>query len=424
MVITGSQGCLKCSKEAMALQEEFKNSYLENKLRGDPDLKTKLKQLLDNTLERLWQQPIHPQKYMGIIDEITLKKLTVYFKRSLNQIKENNFEGEQLFNEVMWSLQKLMTYFEEVMPQVAKLYCSNECGKMFYTFISCGSCATNQQSCSKNLKCGERKVQVEMDEDLILDCALKWHKASHGVKTYRFYRMVGNKEKLMASGADSFLTKKEANMNDAGTYRCKMVDTNGVLPPKEKTTWFTHPPPLVSRPSTLSPPPSSLLSPPLVTVKNPLTLGISSRAPPPEADWTAWKVSGITGVYVIIVIWLRRRKRMMMTMMMTRVTVRVTVNQRVSGKCEMSPASLKLLATSTLLILIFHTFIFICLSGFHKYSVFTLLKIRMLRKFSPDSSEEDLQFSSKSVSSIPGLTIVKSFHVFVKIKFWGGKVCF
>ncbi|XP_032092157.1 izumo sperm-egg fusion protein 1 [Thamnophis elegans] len=307
MFITGSQGCLKCSKEAMAFQEEFKNSYLGKKLQRDPNLKTKLEQLLDNTMERMWQQPIDPQKYMGSIDELTLKKLTAYFKRSLNQIKENGFEGEQLFNEMMWSLQKLMTYFREVMPPVAKLYCSNECGRMIYTFISCGSCIKTQQTCSKKPNCGERKVQVEMDEDLILDCALKWHKASHGVKIYKFYRMVNNKEQLMASGADSFLTKKEANMKDAGRYRCEMVDTNGyqyseldfkvvVLPSKENTTWFTHPPPLVLQPSSLSPLlPPSLLSPAPMTVKNSLTLGISSRAPPPEADWTAWKVSGITG---------------------------------------------------------------------------------------------------------------------------------
>ncbi|XP_039190824.1 izumo sperm-egg fusion protein 1 [Crotalus tigris] len=313
MVITGSQGCLKCSKEAIALQEDFKN-YLENKLQRDPELKTKLQQLLDNIMETLSNQPIDQNKYMGSIDELTLKKLTVYFKRSLNQIKENKFEGEQLFNELMWSLQKLVSYFQEVMPRVAKLYCSNECGRMIYTFISCFSCITNQYSCTKNFRCGERKVQVEKDEDLILDCALKWHKASHGVKTYRFYRMVGNKEELMASGADSFLTKKEANEKDAGVYRCKMVDTSGytssqldfqvvVLPSKENTTWFTPPPPLVPPPSLLSPlPPSSLLSPLPVTVKNPLTLGISSRAPPPEADWTAWKVSVITGGVLFFIV--------------------------------------------------------------------------------------------------------------------------
>ncbi|XP_070584662.1 izumo sperm-egg fusion protein 1 [Erythrolamprus reginae] len=338
MVIPGSQGCLKCSKEAMALQEQFKNTYLENKLRRDPELKKKLGQLLDNTMERLWQQPIHPKRYMGFIDEFTLKKLTAYFKRSLNQIKANNFEGEQLFNEMMWSLQKLMAYFNDIMPQIAKIFCSNECGRMTYEFILCGSCTTNQQTCTKDYICGERSVQVEMDEDLILDCALKWHKASHGVKIYRFYRMVDNEEVLMANGADSFLTKKEANMKDAGRYRCKMVDTTGytssqldfqvvVLPPKENTTWFTHPPPLVPhppplvphspplvlQPSSLSPtPPSSLLSPPLLTVKNPLTIGISSRAPPPEADWTAWKVSGITGgvLFFIVVAFLCYYRRM------------------------------------------------------------------------------------------------------------------
>ncbi|KAM6449057.1 izumo sperm-egg fusion protein 1, partial [Liasis olivaceus] len=139
----------------------------------------------------------------------------------------HSYYGDQLFNEMMWSLQKLVSYFEEVMPQSTKLYCSNDCGRMVYTFISCFSCETNQQSCSKNYHCGERNVRVETDDDLILDCALKWHKASHGVKTYEFFRMVNDKEQLMASGTDSFLIKKEASMKDAGRYRCKMIDAEG-----------------------------------------------------------------------------------------------------------------------------------------------------------------------------------------------------
>ncbi|XP_063159123.1 izumo sperm-egg fusion protein 1 [Candoia aspera] len=307
VVIMGSHGCLKCSKEAMALRTNFRNSYLEQKLQKDPQLKTKLQQLLDNVIQQLSNQPVDPQKYMGIIDELTLKKLTVYFKRSLNQIKENNFEDQQLFNEMMWSLQKLVTYFEEVMPQVTKLYCSNDCGRMVYVFISCFSCETNQQSCTKNYHCGERKILVETDGDLVLDCALKWHKASYGVKTYKFYRMVYNKEELMASSTDSYLIKKEVNMKDAGRYRCKMMDIEGyaasqlefqvVVLPTRQTTWFTRPPPLVPPPSLLS---SASLLP--IAVENPLTLGISSRAPTPTADWTAWKVSGITGGVLFFIV--------------------------------------------------------------------------------------------------------------------------
>lgn len=35
----------------------------------------------------------------------------------------------------------------------------------------------------------ERKIVVEANEDLILDCALKWHKVSYGTKKYAFYRV-------------------------------------------------------------------------------------------------------------------------------------------------------------------------------------------------------------------------------------------
>ncbi|XP_053122396.1 izumo sperm-egg fusion protein 1 isoform X2 [Hemicordylus capensis] len=292
LIVMRSHGCLKCSKDAMAILRDFNNRYLEKKLQRNPDLKTKLQKLTETAVEDLSLHPVHPQVYTGIIDEFSLEKLAAHFKRAVNQIMENEFEGGQLFNEVTWMLQNLVDTFKKLMPTFQKRFCSNECGQMVYMFISCHTCKVDYYTCTKDFRCGERKVQVATDEDLILDCALKWHKASHGVKKYSFYRIVGGKERLMTSGLDAFLVKKEANANDTGKYRCKMLGVEGyiasqldfqvvVLPGEGQVTWF--PRPQTSR-------------------DGPLALGVSSRAPPPQADWTVWIVIGSTGGLFLLII--------------------------------------------------------------------------------------------------------------------------
>ncbi|XP_062994194.1 izumo sperm-egg fusion protein 1 [Elgaria multicarinata webbii] len=292
LAITGSHSCLKCSQNAMVVLREFKDNYLETKLHRNLELRTKLRSLLDDAIEMLSLQPKDPKKFMGVIDEITLEKLTAYFKRSVNQIMENNFKDEQLYNEVMWNSQSWLNKFEEIMPKFTKIYCSNECGRMLYVLINCYSCETNYYSCYKDIRCGERRIRVEMDEDLILDCALRWHKLSHGVKRYNFYRMVNGKPQLMANSLDPFLVKKEANVNDTGRYQCEMLDPEGhpasrlnfqvvVLPSVRRTTWFPRP---------------------HATMEGPLVLGISSRAPPPQEDWTVWIVIGSTGALLFLIV--------------------------------------------------------------------------------------------------------------------------
>nr|XP_056720224.1 izumo sperm-egg fusion protein 1 [Euleptes europaea] len=292
MIITGSQGCLKCSPEAMQILNEIKGPYLDGKLRGDPELRAKLNKLLESTIENLSSHPIKVGTYMGVIDETTLQQLASYFKRSMNRIMENQFDGGQLFNEITWGLQDLVGAFEQLLAKFLKFYCSNECGRMVYVFMNCYSCNTHVYSCNKNINCGERKLKVETDEDLILDCALRWHRYSQDVKNYVFYRIVGGKEQVMTSTMDSFLVKKEANANDTGRYRCKMMGSTGysnsvldfqvtVVPSVGKTTWFPRPHP---------------------TLEGPLMMGVSSRAPPPKPDWTVWIVIGSTGGVLFIIV--------------------------------------------------------------------------------------------------------------------------
>ncbi|XP_066486465.1 izumo sperm-egg fusion protein 1 [Tiliqua scincoides] len=293
LVTTGSRGCLKCSQEGMAMVKDFRDNYLYKKLRRDSGLRTKLQKFMEDEIEQLPHYFLDKGTFKGIIDEFSLETLVAHFRRSLNQIKENEFEGEQLFNEVVWSVQNLQATFEKMLPSIQKIYCSNECGHMIYVLYSCFSCQINYYSCSKNFHCGERNIEVETDEDLILDCALTWHKASHGVKRYSFFRVLGNTEKLMTTGLDSFLVKKEANTSDTGRYRCKMLGAEGhtasqldfrveVVPAAGRTTWFRRPG--------------------LTTLDGPLTLGVSSRAPPPQEDWTAWIVIGVTGSLLLIFI--------------------------------------------------------------------------------------------------------------------------
>ncbi|XP_060111274.1 izumo sperm-egg fusion protein 1 [Heteronotia binoei] len=292
VIITGSQGCLKCSPEAIRILDEVKGPYLDSKLRGDPTLREKLQNLLQSNVEGLSQQPIGKSSYMGVIDEITLQELTGHFKRSMNRIMENQFDGGQLFNEITWSLQDLLVAFQKLLKAFQKVYCNNECGNMDYMFLNCFTCKTQIYSCSKNIYCGERKLKVEMDEDLILDCAMRWHRYNHGAKKYAFYRIVKGKEQEMTTTMDSFLVKKEANANDAGKYRCKLFSANGylssmldfqvtVVSSVGKTTWFPRP---------------------QTTPEGPIALGISSRAPLPQPDWTVWIVIGSTGGLLFIIV--------------------------------------------------------------------------------------------------------------------------
>ncbi|XP_033024273.1 izumo sperm-egg fusion protein 1 [Lacerta agilis] len=303
--IAGSHGCLQCSADAMAAVREFKDTYLDKHLFWNPQLKAKLKEDLDKFLEELPHQEIDQKKYMAVIDEFSLSDLSAHFKRCLKQIMDNEVKEAQLHKEMDSCFQKLMTVFHELLPRVAtcKLcmawlnymdQCSNECGVMSYVLTNCFTCLVRTYTCNKKYRCGERRIQVEMDEDLVLDCALHWHKFSQSVKKYNFYQVVKGKLIPMRSSMDSFLVKKEVNVNDTGRYRCDMADSSGfvssyldflvqVVPAVGKTTWFP-------RPSH-------------TTMTVPLALGISSRAPPPQADFSVWIVIGGTGgLFVFIVL--------------------------------------------------------------------------------------------------------------------------
>nr|XP_034992647.1 izumo sperm-egg fusion protein 1 [Zootoca vivipara] len=338
--IAGSHGCLKCSADAMAVVKEFKDTYLDRHLFWNPQLKAKLKADLDNFVEELTHQRIDAKKYMGVIDEFSLADLGAHFKRCLKHIMENEVKEPQLHKEMDSCFQKTLTVFHELLPRVATHQCSNECGVgvgqtrgveaenqlvtpmfqpqssneqelhkasaiiysqevcsqgsvMVYVFTHCFSCLTRTYTCNKKYYCGERRIQVEMDEDLVLDCALQWHKLTQSVKKYNFYRVVNGKLKPMSSSMDSFLVKKEVNVNDTGRYRCDMVNSEDfvssyldflvqVVPAIGKTTWFP-------RPSH-------------TTMTVPLALGISSRAPPPQADFSVWIVIGGTGGLFVFIL--------------------------------------------------------------------------------------------------------------------------
>ncbi|XP_028558042.2 izumo sperm-egg fusion protein 1 isoform X1 [Podarcis muralis] len=303
--IAGSHGCLKCNANAMAVVKEFKDIYLDKHLFWNPQLKTKLKADLDNFLEELPHQKIDQKKYMAVIDDFSLADLGAHFKRCLKHIMENEVKEAQLPKEMDSCFQKTLTVFHELLPRVATYHCSNECGVMSYVLTHCFTCLVRTYTCNKKYRCGERRIQVEMDEDLVLDCALQWHKLSQSVKKYIFYRVVKGKLQPMSSSMDSFLVKKEVNVNDSGRYRCDMADLKGtvssyldflvqVVPAVGKTTWFP-------RPSH-------------TTMTVPLALGISSRAPPPQADFSVWIVIGGTGgLFVFIVLaflfaYFRRKK--------------------------------------------------------------------------------------------------------------------
>ncbi|XP_039366994.1 izumo sperm-egg fusion protein 1 isoform X4 [Mauremys reevesii] len=272
----GARGCLRCDPGSMRLLRELKGPYLGRQLRGEPGLRARLEALLERSLQGLAELPIGEQSYMGVIDEKTMGEAAAHFRRAVTRIMENDF----------------------------KVYCPNKCGRMVHQFIDCRACGTKIYSCNRDLRCGERRLQVQQDDDLILDCALTWHRASYGAKSYRFYRAVGGSEQVMVTGPDAFLVKKEAAANDSGRYRCEMLNTQGWVCSELRFQ------------VTVTPLPGNSTPPPAPPLLGPLTLPPPSRSPTPPGgpgDWTVWVIIGSSAGLVLLLIggctWLYRRQQ-------------------------------------------------------------------------------------------------------------------
>ncbi|TFJ99351.1 butyrophilin-like protein 1-like [Platysternon megacephalum] len=279
----GGRGCLRCDPGSMRLLRELKGPYLGQQLRGDPALRARLQALLERSLQGLAELPIGEQSYMGVIDG-------------------------QLFNEVMWSLQELRETFTTLMAQFQReVFCPNKCGRMVHQFIDCRACGTELYSCNRDVRCGGergRRLRVQQDDDLILDCALTWHRASYGAKSYRFYRAAGGSEQVMVMGPDAFLVKKEATANDSGRYRCEMLNAQGWVCSELRFQ------------VTVTPLPGNSTPPPAPSLLGPLTLPPPSRSPTPPGgpgDWTVWVIIGSSAGLVLLLIggcaWLYRRQQ-------------------------------------------------------------------------------------------------------------------
>nr|XP_048688600.1 izumo sperm-egg fusion protein 1 [Caretta caretta] len=290
----GGRGCLRCDPGSMRLLRELKGPYLARQLRGDPDLRARLEALLERSLQGLAELPIGPQTYMGVIDEKTMGEAAAHFRRAVTRIMENDFKDGQLFNEVMWSLQELRETFTSLMARFQReVFCPNKCGCMVHQFIDCRACGTEIYSCNRDLRCGERRLQVQQEDDLILDCALTWHRASYGAKSYRFYRVVGGVEQVIVTGPDAFLVKKEATVKDSGLYRCEMLNTQGWVCSELRFQ------------VTVTPLLGNSTSPPLPPLLGPLTLPPPPRSPTPlggPGDWTVWVIIGSSAGLVLLLL--------------------------------------------------------------------------------------------------------------------------
>ncbi|CAM4617786.1 izumo sperm-egg fusion protein 1 [Lepidochelys kempii] len=290
----GGRGCLRCDPGSMRLLRELKGPYLVRQLRGDPDLRARLEALLERSLQGLAELPIGPQTYMGVIDEKTMGEAAAHFRRAVTRIMENDFKDGQLFNEVMWSLQELRETFTSLMARFQReVFCPNKCGRMVHQFIDCRACGTEIYSCNRDLRCGERRLQVQQEDDLILDCALTWHRASYGAKSYRFYRVVGGVEQVIVTGPDAFLVKKEATVKDSGHYRCEMLNTQGWVCSKLRFQ------------VTVTPLLGNSTSPPLPPLLGPLTLPPPPRSPTllgGPGDWTVWVIIGSSAGLVLLLL--------------------------------------------------------------------------------------------------------------------------
>ncbi|XP_058715723.1 izumo sperm-egg fusion protein 1 isoform X2 [Poecile atricapillus] len=164
-------------------------------------------------------------------------------------------QEQQIYQEMLWAMREIKEDFERIMKRFqSQVYCPNKCGRMEVLWIECIFCNLTHFACNRGMDCGERQLWVEEGQDLVLDCALPWHGASHGAKTYSFYRGLASAggrpephrrpphtrgaaaeepprpppaERLLRSGPDPVLVWKEAAEAAGGRYRCQMRGPGG-----------------------------------------------------------------------------------------------------------------------------------------------------------------------------------------------------
>ncbi|XP_038608905.1 LOW QUALITY PROTEIN: izumo sperm-egg fusion protein 1 [Tachyglossus aculeatus] len=217
-------GCLWCDAGVEAEMRMLRKEYLPNHLQGLPDMRKNLGSRLEDAVRDLSKLPFSEDTYMGYIDEHTLNTASWGFLNELKRIIESEVKDGQLVNQLLWLLQEQKSAFIRLISQFQKeAFCPNKCGRMLQTLIWCQKCKKQKYLCEKPPFCGERLIEIQEDEELILDCGLTWHSVSQGLTDYSFYRVWTNRtEQLLARSPDPFLRRPLVTMEDAGTYRCTL----------------------------------------------------------------------------------------------------------------------------------------------------------------------------------------------------------
>nr|XP_033818281.1 izumo sperm-egg fusion protein 1 [Geotrypetes seraphini] len=224
LVLAGrALSCLRCDTETEELLQDMKQDYISHHVTGGRwNLKEKMRHFLDASVDTFFTtMPLTTGRFIGIIDDITLFKTSSRLKHVLRRLMNENLKDEELFNEMVWSIQQMKPDLQELMAEFSKER------TLVQTFITCADCKKSRHVCTKSLSCGERSLSVVEDEDLILDCALVWHLKMELFKDYAFYKVVSGKKVMLSVGTDAILVIKGVALQDAGQYQCDANDSSG-----------------------------------------------------------------------------------------------------------------------------------------------------------------------------------------------------
>ncbi|XP_049757081.1 izumo sperm-egg fusion protein 1 isoform X1 [Elephas maximus indicus] len=215
-------GCIICEPSVVAGLKSLMTDYLPNHL--PPEAQESLMKRVEAAVRDFKELPKDDETYMGAVDEPTLQKASWSFLMDLKRIMDTGVEGELFIKELFWMLHLQKESFAHQSAHfLREFYCPNKCGLMLQTLIWCNNCEKEVHACRKSKDCGERQVEVQQMEDMILDCELNWHRASQGLTDYSFYRVWENKtETLVSKGKEPTLAKPMVGPEDAGTYRCEL----------------------------------------------------------------------------------------------------------------------------------------------------------------------------------------------------------
>ncbi|KAI2661464.1 Izumo sperm-egg fusion protein 1 [Labeo rohita] len=170
----------------------------------------------------------------------SVKGITVRDQIELKQIIEHayvNFRDTSRLSRGVIDPTTLYRARTEYQSEFKRHWKEDRTGLLYQRVMNCTSCQYGLFTCmsaTPPLDCGERHVEADEGEEVVLDCFLPWHALVVGQTEYHYswhpreknLSLAGEYEELVVT-EESKIVLNQLKVNEEGTYRCLLQDQIG-----------------------------------------------------------------------------------------------------------------------------------------------------------------------------------------------------